>query len=74
MSVYGNGSRASLQNVQNQANQRLVSASSEPVIASYVSWLAQHVVPTPLFCELQPWSAVPRNKTCGPLTLTTLMV
>ena len=38
-------------------------AKSEPVIACCVSWLAQHGVPTPLFCELQlwAWSTVPRN-------------
>ena len=38
-------------------------AKSEPVIASYASWLAQHAVLTPLFCELQrwAWSTVPRN-------------
>ena len=27
----------------------------KPVIASYVSWLAQNGVPTPLFCELHRW-------------------
>jgi len=38
-------------------------AKSEPVIASYASWMAQHRVPTPLLCELQrwSWSTVPRN-------------
>jgi len=38
-------------------------AKSEPVIAFHVSWLAQHGVSTPLFCEPQrwPWSTVPRN-------------
>ena len=38
-------------------------AKSEPVIACYVSWLAQRGVPTPLLCELQrwPWSTVPWN-------------
>jgi len=38
-------------------------AKSEPAIASYVYWLAQHGVPTPRFYELQrwPWSTVPRN-------------
>jgi len=27
-------------------------AKSDPVIASYIYWLAQHGVPTPLFCEI----------------------
>ena len=38
-------------------------AKSEPVIASYASWLAQPGVPMPLFCELQrwAWSTVLRN-------------
>jgi len=38
-------------------------SKSKHVIVSYVSWLAQHELPTPLFCELPrwPWSTVPRN-------------